>query len=457
MKMDLAACRKVVITATKFSRRRKHTRFLDIMFASSSLLWLFLTSWIVFRPRPTPQFTYVTSTGLDIKSALKNPGNFKLDSPNAPSCDLMLNQSTVSFTLALQLSADRMWMLPHHCKRWGKNPISAVILSDNDATTMKERAVSAGCMEEYLTVKVVKKSKYDPKGTEYPVNILRNLALSAVNTSHVVYADMDFWPASNLYSTLSHANVKERLLLDPHLATVIPAFQMERQCEKVKDCRDENIPRMPTDRASLFELLKTRDAAFFDFRNYGGHGSTKYHTWKDQEEGTLVDLPCILSNRYEPYLAVRYCKDLPPFQEGFKGYGKNKMSWVMQLRRRGYIFSQLGGTFFIHYPHLHSKARKEFDYKSNSVHHKSLKPKIRNETLRQGRFLGMNEYHQRLGGGKTKIKDHLSNNQRARVDKLFVLFRRWMELFVKDEARTPICEDAQNDDHLLVASDYQGA
>ena len=84
----------------------------------------------------------------------------------------------------------------------------------------------------------------------------------------------------------------------------------------------------------MFQLIKMKKASTFDPTNVGGHGSTKYITWRDQEVGTMVDLPCIKSNRYEPYLVFRYCSELPPFQEGFTGYGKNKMT-VRGERRRG--------------------------------------------------------------------------------------------------------------------------
>ena len=83
---------------------------------------------------------------------------------------------------------------------------------------------------------------------------------------------------------------------------------------------------MPTTRSELFALIRQKQASTFDPTNRGGHGSTKYITWRDQDTGTLVDLKCIKSNRFEPYLAFRYCADLPPFQERFTGYGKNKMT-----------------------------------------------------------------------------------------------------------------------------------
>ena len=66
----------------------------------------------------------------------------------------------------------------------------------------------------------------------------------------------------------------------------------------------------------LVALIGTGAASIFDPSNEGGHGSTMYRMWQNQETGTLIDLPCITSNRYEPYLALRYCSELPPFQEG---------------------------------------------------------------------------------------------------------------------------------------------
>lgn len=82
-----------------------------------------------------------TATGQDIAYSLAHPTKFRLDTPNAPSCSLPLNASSISFTLVTQLSNDRMWMIPYHCKRWGNNPISVVVFSNRDATEVKENAV----------------------------------------------------------------------------------------------------------------------------------------------------------------------------------------------------------------------------------------------------------------------------------------------------------------------------
>jgi len=358
-----------------------------------------------------------------------SPQDFQRTTPHAPSCPATPNDATsISFTLVSQLSHDRIWMVQYHCERWGpSNPMSIVVFTDRTAPDVKSELVRKGCSEDHLTVQTVGKTRYDPTGTEYPVNLLRNMAFSAVRTSHIVYADVDFWPSADLHDYLSAPAVLERFAADARLATVVPVFQMTRRCGGYEDCRDRNIPHMPKRKAKLMELISHKRASTFDPTNVGGHGSTKYTTWKDQEEGSFVDLRCIKSNRYEPYLAFRYCSDLPPFQEGFTGYGKNKMTWVMQLRRAGYLFSQLGGAFLVHYPHLDSKARLEWNRKPKQL--EQMRPdKLQAKDLSD------------IDWGSFK---------RARVDALFLDFKEWLDQMVEDQSRTPMCSDSLNDDVRL--------
>jgi hypothetical protein len=148
---------------------------------------------------------------------------------------------------------------------------------------------------------------------------------------------------------------------------------------------------------------------------------------------TYIDvcgLASIKSNRYEPYLVVRYCSELPPFQEGFTGYGKNKMTWAMQLRKVGYQFTQLGGAFLVHYPHLDSASRIEWNKKPEPL--ASVSSKVARTVLEE----------------KAAEVD-LAQFKRARIDSLFIKFKEWLNDNVHDEARTPKCTDAQNDDYSL--------
>ena len=75
------------------------------------------------------------------------------------------------------------------------------------------------------------------------------------------------------------------------------------------------------------------------------------------EEGT-IPIPCFDSPRYEPYLALRYCKGFTPmYDERFYGYGKNKISYISHIRHFGYKFQLLKKAFLVHYPHTESTAK----------------------------------------------------------------------------------------------------
>jgi hypothetical protein len=307
-----------------------------------------------------------------------------------------------------------------------------VVFSTRDSAQVKANAVNRGCSEEHLAIQTVNRTKYDPNGTDYPVNILRNLAFAAVKTSHAIYIDADFWPATNLHSILTSTHVKEKFASDPYLAAVIPAFEMFEPFNwcKWNDCTEKNIAAMPKDKKSLLSLMIYGKVTSFHADFEDGHGSTDYVKWIQQDEGSFEDLPCINNDQYEPYLALRYCNKLPPFQEGFTGYGRNKMSWIMQLRRSGYQFSTLGGSFLVHYPHVESESKQEW----------SKKP----DELQDSSFAKLDM--------ESKEKIDWSLFKRSRVDALFVEFTKWMNSTVKDEARVPMCENAENKVPLWVHS-----
>ena len=355
---------------------------------------------------------------------------FERYTPGAPKCTAMTARY-VSFTLVTQLSMDRIWMMQHHCKRWGHAaPISVAVLTNQTLLQTREAIINLGCNADILTVQTIKTS--DELEKDYPVNRLRRMALSEVRTSHVMYVDIDFWESVDLHDVLHQPAVREALAADPKRALVVPAFQLNRQCREWRECPEENIPMMPQTRKEMVDTVLERRGSPFDPTNRGGHGSTLYVNWMKEEPGELLDIPCIQSNRYEPYLAFRYCRDLPPFQVEFSGYGKNKMTWVMQLRREGYIFSQLGGAFVVHYPHLDSASRMEWNQGP-----KDLQP-----------AKGADGKMYKKRPVDVKSADWASY-KRGRVDAAFIAFRKWMLSEIDDAARVPMCEGRQDDDSRL--------
>jgi len=283
---------------------------------------------------------------------------------------------------------------------------------------------------------------------DYPVNELRNLALRQVDTSYIIYIDVDFWPSKKLYETIVESpDVQDALLDDPKRALVIPAFSMLRQCHEWRECPEKNIPKMPKSLKDLARGIKKRRVTIFDPTNKGGHGSTDYKGWFGQHVGSLVDIPCLQSHRYEPFVMIRYCRDLPPFQEAFSGYGKNKVTWMMQVVASGYAFSQVGGAYLVHYPHLDSQSRQHWNKapkelivnvpdQEDTEETEDAKKPLQNYNLRRPE--------------KTDKDLHLAEYKRGQVDMLYVEFRQWLEKSIpSDQARLPLCEDAQNDDGKL--------
>jgi Glycosyl-transferase for dystroglycan len=454
----------------------------------SAGLFLILLSWM-----RASSFTFPIPAA-PAESELQHPP-FQLESANAPVCNVLSSPDDVSFTLVTQLSDDRLWMMEHHCRRY-PHPMAIAVYTNTTLEQVLDRLRGMGCsvaeesqeprrlqqhdqQQQRSQTKGEEKSQNAaaverdddenlevdddkaqvllhnfPKGPalqvavldssthgkldDYPVNDLRNLALSMVKSSHIIYIDVDFWASDYLYEMLSKKEVKERLIRDPQHAVVIPAFQLFRQCRKYEDCRGNNIPRMPQSLSDLALMMKKRRGHIFDPTNTGGHGSTDYNAWFRQSPGELLDIKCLQSNRYEPYVAIRYCNDMPPFQEAFSGYGKNKVTWMMQVIASGYTLSQLGGVYLVHYPHLESASRTRWNESPEQLQVAASDSEddqnpifIRRPTPEDGNL----DFH--------KYK-------RGQVDKIFLEFKDWLaQTIPSSRARLRLCESAQDDDSKL--------
>ena len=349
---------------------------------------------------------------------------FEKYSEQAPVCSHLSSVEQISFTLVTQLSYDRLWMMEHHCKRYQYEMSIAIFTNFTYEETLLELE-SMNCDLNLVKVQTLDASRFS--SSDYPVNQLRNMALSQVRTSHILYIDVDFWTSEYLHEILSLEDIRLALLQNPTLALVIPAFMLFRQCREYKECPEANIPNMPFTQSELVNMLNNRKGFIFDASNKGGHGSTQYAKYFNQTYGTLLSIDCLKSNRYEPFLVVRYCHDLPPFQQSFSGYGKNKLTWMMQLIRRGYTLSQVGGAFLCHYPHLESSARQAWNEAPQKL---QVGDKLRRPSISDGNL-------------------NLALYKRGQVDQIFVEFRNWLETAIPDQRKIPFCEEAQDDDAKL--------
>jgi hypothetical protein len=113
--------------------------------------------------------------------------------------------------------------------------------------------------------------------------------------------------------------------------------------------------------------------------------------------------------------------------------------WVMHLRKVGYKFSRIGGAFFIHFPHFHSKARDEWSKLLYEV-------KTTDDDQRPPIEIFKKAAH----------KVDLQKFSRARTDKLFLDFKKWLNENVDDKSRTPMCANMNNDDYSLLVHQTNG-
>lgn len=277
----------------------------------------------------------------------------------APQCD-SLSADAVDFTLVTQLSPDRLWLMEEHCKRWGPHPMSVAIAGTTSKEDISKSLEAFGCHMPQMQLSVIE--NYEDTG-DYPINELRNMAFSKVQTSHIISVDVDFLLSSETHKKLQLQ--RELLALDAKVALVIPAFQLKQKCRGSSEhCQKKYLPKIPTVKSRLAEMFTNSSSEEqvipFDGRQSRGHGSTKYDEWVEQRDDQVIEITRFKSPYYEPYLVLRYCYDLPPFQEVFKGYGLNKITWISHLRHVGYRFFQIGHSFVLHFPHAQSVSKKRW-------------------------------------------------------------------------------------------------
>lgn len=303
--------------------------------------------------------TFVTNNSHEDEGYQKY--DFKVQSQMAPTCSPLKAQD-VDFTLVTQLSPDRLKLMKLHCERWGNHPISLAVAAAMDPEIILSTLSEYGCNTEMITVSLL--SDFT-SNEDYPVNRLRNLAMSHVKTSHALMIDVDFVLSSDLYQTL---HLHRETLSGDHLnALVVPAFELSKVCDpKRAPCAAHNLAKLPKTKDALLKLYETvrlpklHVAQFNRDTNFHGHSSTRYTDWITQPARQLLHIECVTSDRYEPYIVVRHCQSLPPFQEAFVGFGQNKITWIQQVLRMGYKFYQIGEGFVIHLPHVKSPASQKW-------------------------------------------------------------------------------------------------
>jgi hypothetical protein len=224
------------------------------------------------------------------------------DYRNVTNCPSHLAEDDVQVTLVTQLSTHRLWLAKEICTRWTQAPIVMLVyfpdeeLFANISAPFREE-IAAACPQVNLLYAV----NDDANQTLYPINLLRNLALEAAQTSHVLLADADFLPSSELSDEIQTAlgvrqQARQHLQIpkDDLDALVVPAFEFQfqwksRQQAFLKDPA-ELSHLIPRSFQTLKECVNSTSCTVFHEKHYpSGHRSTRTHEWLREEWYETLD------------------------------------------------------------------------------------------------------------------------------------------------------------------------
>lgn len=146
------------------------------------------------------------------------------------------------------------------------------------------------------------------KSPIFPINLVRDLAIESVETTHFLVADIDFFISKTLRDNLqscSHVLRKQNVIL------LLPTFSMNkrlldscRQSNTCKDCCNCEMlssidwSKLPTTKEELVKAVQNRTIQYF-YTPY--HRVINMEKYLQNTQDTLVPFRFSMKNHYEPY------------------------------------------------------------------------------------------------------------------------------------------------------------
>jgi hypothetical protein len=213
--------------------------------------------------------------------------------------------------------------------------------------------------------------------------MLRNVALDATQSDYYFAVDCDFIPNQNAFQIVHNLlssststtttdgknNTTPEIIpfkdrLDEGTLFVVPAFEKYQkyhtQDKTVPSSKDELLdlwlPSLSTtssNNGNKEEKKKEQIVAPFHSVQYPqGHGPTKFTYWStmsaDRNDPPYYDIR--YKAGFEPFV-IGQKQSAPRYFEDFRGFGFNKIAWLMEARAMGHDFAVLRDVFVIHINH----------------------------------------------------------------------------------------------------------
>ncbi|KAK8799440.1 hypothetical protein WA158_005989 [Blastocystis sp. Blastoise] len=255
------------------------------------------------------------------------------------SSSILYTSELYDVTLVTQTSKERIFYFDHLLKRW-KGRISICLLYDD---SMADR-IDIITGKNYYSPRLSLYPYYSNNTNIYPVNLLRNIAIQHVITTHLWLTDMDMWPAFNLYESL--ITLPASIINDDKMAVIVPAFEynMTIPCHSLEECVRVLSVSFPVNKTELIQCVDKEICHLL------------YLYLLPEWYSTNVNVSCTRVNCFpNKYIMVRKTASLPMFDPRFINYGKNKIQWIEELRYKGWTFSILTNSFAIDIPHPRSR------------------------------------------------------------------------------------------------------
>jgi hypothetical protein len=297
-------------------------------------------------------------------------------------------------TLAIQMDKSRLSKLDALVSVWD-GPISCAIYVPPDIDTKKHLDSLTNyyqqhdLVSQYVSLHTVVDRRPKKSGKHlFPMNVLRNVAMSNVHTDFVLYIDADFLPSHGARKYLDAAVVRPSVnrLLRSRQVFVVPAFERYQTASSGQQGGLWTVAR-------LFQELNSGQTVPFHMKGYfPGHAWTDFPSWvrvsqKEDPEPYKVSW----HPGFEPYY-LALAASLPPAYDGFIGFGYNKVCWVQEVACT-HDFWVMPKVFVVHYNHDCEDAKVVSRTKQNCAQERWKKHRAEQE---RNSLVAATEFHQYL-------------------------------------------------------------
>ena len=156
-------------------------------------------------------------------------------------------------TLITILTLVRKDRLPYLMKRWKHRINMVIFVTENEIDELREVIDSYKSYKRITFILYIVKSRigsryqsiyYDEKkpvyrnNTIFPINVLRDLAIEFIDTTHYFVSDIDVYSSDTLYSTLQ---IHNQTLKDPKAVLLLKSFLMNEKEVDHKNCYEKGL------------------------------------------------------------------------------------------------------------------------------------------------------------------------------------------------------------------------